>query len=137
MARRAEAMDVDLPAVATAPAINGSSTPLPNANGSIRARSIPLIPDHYTVGYVYSEQMMLHNKHPLIEQDNDPHPEQPARIAEVHRLFEANSLVKHMKRINIRAVRQDEVLLVHSRQLWNDVQRLAGKFSSRAAHALA
>ncbi|KAI0036184.1 histone deacetylase clr3 [Vararia minispora EC-137] len=93
-------------------------------NGGMRAASVPLIPERQVVGYVYSEQMMLHNKLNT-DPDDDEHPEKPARIEAVHGLFEKNSLIRNMKRLPIRPVREDEVLLVHSRQLWNDVQKLS------------
>jgi hypothetical protein len=119
----ADAMQVDTPArISTA-------SPMVDAPGT-RASSVPLIPASFRVGYVYSERMMLHNRHPVLRKDDeDEHPERPERIMAVHRLFDRNALIRNMKRIPIRPVREDEVTLVHSRQLWNKVESYARKFT--------
>ncbi|KAF4621405.1 hypothetical protein D9613_000736 [Agrocybe pediades] len=79
-----------------------------------RAQSIPLNPDNYAVGYVYSSEMMSHfSPH--------GHPEQPARIQEIWLTLARDKLTEQMKWIPIREVRKEEALLVHSEDHWNKV----------------
>jgi histone deacetylase 6 len=81
----------------------------------MRASSLPIKPEEYTVGYVYSLEMMIHySRH--------GHPEQPERISRIHdALGEAKCLSK-MKRLPIRPVRREESLLVHSEDHWDKVR---------------
>ncbi|EPQ57394.1 histone deacetylase complex protein [Gloeophyllum trabeum ATCC 11539] len=76
-----------------------------------RAVSVPLEPSRqpqYTVGYVYDPVMMSHWRPGL------DHPEQPERISRIYQIIKDNKLLNKMKRIPIRRVRHEEVLLVHS-----------------------
>lgn len=79
-----------------------------------RAGSLPLHRPNYTVGYIYSSEMMSHfSPH--------GHPEQPARIQKIWLTLVRDELNKRMKWIPIREVRRDEALLVHSEDHWNKV----------------
>ncbi|KIM40068.1 hypothetical protein M413DRAFT_446225 [Hebeloma cylindrosporum] len=79
-----------------------------------RAGSLPLHHPSYTVGYIYSSEMMSHfSPH--------GHPEQPARIQKIWLTLVRDELNKRMKWIPIREVRRDEALLVHSEDHWNKV----------------
>lgn len=87
-----------------------------------RASSVPLAPPTYSVGYVYDAAMMSHSP-----DEGDDHPEQPQRIVAVH-----NTLLKHgclsaMKRLPIRRVQREAVLLVHTEQHWRTVLALKCK----------
>jgi histone deacetylase 6 len=76
--------------------------------------------DEFRTGYVYSSEMMLHSN-PI-----DPeHPERPVRIYKIFRKLQENSLLQHMKRIKIREVTKDEVMLVHDQGIWDGVERTA------------
>ena len=86
-----------------------------------RASSVPLVPDNYAVGYVYSSEMMIHfSPH--------GHPEQPARVQEIWRTLVQDQLTKSMKWIPIREVRRDEALLVHSEDHWDKVLAIQCKY---------
>lgn len=88
-----------------------------------RASSVPLVPDNYAVGYVYSSEMMIHfSPH--------GHPEQPARIQEIWRTLVQDQLTKSMKWIPIREVRRDEALLIHSEDHWDKVLAIQCKYAN-------
>ena len=79
-----------------------------------RATSLPANPPDYTVGYIYSSEMMSHfSPH--------GHPEQPARIQQIWQTLVRDQLTKKMKWLPIRGVRKEEVLLVHSEDHWDKV----------------
>ncbi|KAF8806401.1 histone deacetylase complex protein [Phlegmacium glaucopus] len=79
-----------------------------------RATSLPANPPDYTVGYIYSSEMMSHfSPH--------GHPEQPARIQQIWQTLVRDQLTKKMKWLPIREVRRDEALLVHSEDHWDKV----------------
>ncbi|KII92267.1 hypothetical protein PLICRDRAFT_172376 [Plicaturopsis crispa FD-325 SS-3] len=61
----------------------------------------------YTVGYVYSIEMMVH-------ECLTGHPEQPERISRIMEAIKSAGLYTKMRRIPIRPARREEVLLVHS-----------------------
>ncbi|KAF8973205.1 histone deacetylase complex protein [Flammula alnicola] len=82
-----------------------------------RATSVPLNPPNFTVGYIYSSEMMSHfSPH--------GHPEQPARIQQIWHTIVRDQLNKRMKWIPIREVRRDEALLVHSEDHWDKVMAI-------------
>ncbi|KAI0317227.1 histone deacetylase complex protein [Amylostereum chailletii] len=110
------AMDVDPPALPAGAQTASNGPPLAHPM-TRRAASVPLHMQRFNVGYVYATEMMLHSS----EQE---HPEKPARIARVHDVFKLNGLVANMKRIPIRLAKREEVLLVHSEQVWEDVAKL-------------
>ena len=79
-----------------------------------RASSLPANPPDYTVGYIYSSEMMSHfSPH--------GHPEQPARIQHIWQTLVRDQLTKKMKWLPIRQVRKEEALLVHSEDHWDKV----------------
>ncbi|KAG6916665.1 hypothetical protein DXG01_005889 [Tephrocybe rancida] len=91
----------------------------PQDPAALRASSVPLHPSDYTVGYVYSTEMMSH-----FSRAPTGHPETPERISEIYK-----ALVKHhhepkMKRFPIRLVKKEEALLVHSEDHWDKVQAI-------------
>jgi histone deacetylase 6 len=87
----------------------------PRYTSDMRASSLPIKPEEYTVGFVYSLEMMIHYS-------PHGHPEQPERISRIHdALGEAKCLSK-MKRLPIRPVRKEESLLVHSEDHWEKVR---------------
>lgn len=79
-----------------------------------RSSSVPLHPPDYSVGYIYSTEMMNH----LCP---GGHPEQPARIERIWQSLKKAGLIEKMKWLPIRPVRQGEALLVHSEDLWNKI----------------
>ncbi|VDC05189.1 unnamed protein product [Peniophora sp. CBMAI 1063] len=108
------------------------STPPPDStvpNGNTSTEPLEDVSDgpaeRLRVGYVYEEQMTLHRQDPVTVQSHGTHPEAPERITRVHEIFKNNSLLKHMKRLPIRAVTEREVLLAHAREVWEEVQSLA------------
>ena len=116
------AMDVDALVPTSGSASNNQEPPVSHPL-TRRAASVPLRTRSFHVGYVYDDQMMLHSS-------SQNHPEAPARIAKVNELFMKNGLVVNMKRILTRSAKREEVMLVHSEQIWEDVSKLARKYSS-------
>ena len=96
-----------------------------NYSQGIRASSLPAYPSQYTVGYVYSPEMMIHfSPH--------GHPEDPERITRIYEAIAAAGLISGMKQLPIRPVKREESLLVHSEDHWHkvrDIQREYRKFS--------
>lgn len=79
-----------------------------------RASSVPFKYPDFTVGYVYSSEMMSHfSPH--------GHPEQPLRIQRIWMALKLGQLTEKMKWIPIREVRREETLLVHSEDHWSKV----------------
>lgn len=80
-----------------------------------RAQSEPFqVPAQFTVGYVYSVDMLLHvSLH--------GHPEQPGRIAKIFDALKGANLISKMKQIPIRPVFRNEALLVHTEEHWDKV----------------
>ncbi|CBQ72644.1 related to HDA1-histone deacetylase A [Sporisorium reilianum SRZ2] len=99
----------------------GSSSSHDPINGFVNGNADPQSElDRYRTGYVYSSEMMLH-VNPI---DRD-HPERPLRIWKIYLKFKHRDLFQRMKRINIREVAEDEVLLVHDKGIWDGVKRSA------------
>ncbi|KAM0756106.1 Arginase/deacetylase [Meredithblackwellia eburnea MCA 4105] len=74
-------------------------------------------------GYCFSTRMTMHQ--PLTtraDADEDPHPEQPARIIGIFKKLEAKGLTSRMDRIAVREAIKDEILLVHSEGHWDRVR---------------
>lgn len=85
----------------------------------MRASSLPAFSRQYTVGYVYSPEMMIHYS-------PHGHPEDPNRITSIYEAIAAAGLVPEMKQLPIRPVKREESLLVHSEDHWDkvkDIQR--------------
>lgn len=87
---------------------------------SSRAQSVPHCHPGYTVGLVYSSDMLAHF-HP------DGHDEQPARISRIWDLFVQNKLTQRAHFVPIRKVEKHEALLVHTEDHWNKVLALKRK----------
>jgi hypothetical protein len=89
------------------------------------------LPDkRFTVGYVWSADMLAHRNlfddGKETDEDENPHPEVPGRIEAIYRAFAANGLLRQMKQLPIRPVRREEVMLVHSVDLWEKVLAIQG-----------
>jgi|ERR1700722_3273684 len=84
---------------------------------SPRASSVPLHLSDFTVGYVYSSEMMQHYS-------PQGHPEQPERIARIMQAIKDARYHVKMKRLHIRPVKRDEALLVHSDDHWDKVHAI-------------
>lgn len=92
----------------------------PSSPDSPRASSLPLHSFDFTVGYVYSSEMMQHY-------DPYGHPEQPERISRIMETIRAAHCHDKMKRLPIRPVKREEVLLVHSEDHWDKVEAIQCK----------
>ncbi|KAG5353769.1 hypothetical protein C0989_002552 [Termitomyces sp. Mn162] len=90
---------------------------LPRPNSLPRASSVPLHPSGYTVGFVYSTEMMSHFS-------PTGHPETPHRISSIYNALTVNHHIVKMKWIPIRPVKKEEALLVHSEDHWDKVQAI-------------
>ena len=87
----------------------------PKYTSDMRASSLPIKPEEYTVGFVYSLEMMIHYS-------PHGHPEQPERISRIHDALREAKCLSKMKRLPIRPVRKEESLLVHSEDHWDKVR---------------
>lgn len=77
-------------------------------------------------GLVYSHLMMLHTVPGVTSSDEgDFHPEQPDRISRIFDYLKDHGCVAHMKRIQIREVKREEILLVHDAGMWEGVEKTA------------
>jgi histone deacetylase 6 len=95
-----------------------------------------LDPDHYKfrdmagvtpparVGYCYDPRMREH-KHLSYD-----HPEQPARITSIFETLENSGCTSRMIVLPAREVSEDEVTLVHNRDVWDQVNEIECKISS-------
>lgn len=91
------------------------SAPLPPLDPPpLRASSEPLERDGFTVGYVYSSEMMVHYS-------PHGHPEEPSRISRIFDAITAARLAPKMKQLPTRQVKKEEALLVHSEDHWDKV----------------
>ena len=89
----------------------------------IRASSLPAFPSQYTVGYVYSPEMMIHfSPH--------GHPEDPERITIIYEAIAAAGLISEMKQLPIRPVKKEESLLVHSEDHWDKVRDIQREYKN-------
>ena len=80
-----------------------------------RAQSEPFrAPKQFTVGYVYSMDMLIHAS-------LHGHPEQPDRISKIFQAIQGATLIQKMKHIPIRPVYRNEALLVHTEEHWDKV----------------
>lgn len=78
-------------------------------------------------GLVYSHLMMLHTVPGVTssEEGGDFHPEQPDRISRIFDYIKDHGCVAHMKRIQIREVKREEILLVHDAGMWEGIEKTA------------
>ena len=79
------------------------------------------------VGYCYDPRMREHRH---LSYD---HPEQPARISSIFETLETSGCTSRMIVLPAREVSEDEVTLVHSRNVWNRVDEIECKVSSAFA----
>jgi len=106
-----------------------------NARGWSRERIRLLDPDHFKprdmtgvasstrVGYCYDPRMKEH-KHLIYD-----HPEQPARITSIFETLEHSGCTSRMIGLPAREASEDEVTLVHSRNVWERVNEIQCKLS--------
>lgn len=95
-----------------------------------RAQSEPLhAPEQFTVGYVYSMDMLLHAS-------THGHPEQPRRISRIFEAIQGAHLISKMKEIPIRPVYRNEALLVHTEEHWDKVLAIQCKCGKRTQSAI-
>ncbi|KPV74546.1 uncharacterized protein RHOBADRAFT_54352 [Rhodotorula graminis WP1] len=73
-------------------------------------------------GFCFSARMTLHAPLPRTVNENDPHPEQPARITGIYNKLLNGGLVARMVRVPVREVLREEVMLVHSEGHWDRVR---------------
>lgn len=106
-------MDLDQPVAGPSSTVEQTSD-LPG-----RASSVPIGPQRFDVGYVYSVDMMAHR-------DPDGHDECPERISIINAYFLREQLITKMKSIPIRHAKKEEVLLAHSEDLWEKVISFRG-----------
>lgn len=88
-------------------------------NELTQASDVPVGWQRLDVGYAYSVDMNAH-------QNEGGHDECPARISTINAFFRDNRLLTKMKIIPVRHAVREEVLLVHSEDLWEKVIALRG-----------
>jgi histone deacetylase 6 len=78
-----------------------------------------------STGYVYDTRMLDH--WPTIEPDEDdlPHPEQPARISMIYSALRTAMCFKKMRKISTRSLEKYEAMLIHSEDHWDKVDAIA------------
>ena len=72
------------------------------------------------IAYVYDIRMMFHSP-------RNEHTEAPDRISRVHDILSTGGYLDLMAQIPVRQVEREEVLLVHSENLWEKVMSISGK----------
>lgn len=77
------------------------------------------------VGYCYDPRM---KEHEHLDYD---HPEQPARISRIFETLENSGCTSRMILLPVREVSEDEVAMVHTRKVWERVNELECKISTR------
>jgi histone deacetylase 6 len=94
-----------------------------------------------SVGYVYSEEMLAHRnlfdypKKSNASEDEETqntesnHPETPGRLTSIYQILLTAGLLQRMKRLPIRTVHKNEVMLVHTEDLWDKVEAIQGDTS--------
>jgi histone deacetylase 6 len=80
-----------------------------------------------STGYVYDTRMLDH--WPTIEPDENeyPHPEQPARISKIYLALRTAMCFKKMLKISTRFLEKHEAMLVHSEDHWDKVEAIASE----------
>ncbi|KAH7888763.1 histone deacetylase clr3 [Phlebopus sp. FC_14] len=86
----------------------------PSPELALRSQSEPYQGSQYTVGYVYSSDMLIHSS-------LHGHPEQPERISRIRNAIRDAKLLAKMKEIPIRPVYHNEALLVHTQEHWDKI----------------
>lgn len=80
-----------------------------------------------STGYVYDTRMLDH--WPMIQPDEDeyPHPEQPARISKIYFALRTAMCFKKMRKISTRFLEKHEAMLIHSEDHWDKVEAIASE----------
>ena len=78
-------------------------------------------------GYVYDTRMLDH--WPTIQPDENeyPHPEQPARISKIYFALRTAMCFKKMRKISTRFLEKHEAMLIHSEDHWDKVEAIASE----------
>lgn len=79
--------------------------------------------------YVFDTRMLEHWPIVTREDDDSPHPEQPARISQIHTLLRSNSSLERMQKIPTRFLEKLEAMLVHSEDHWDKVEAIGRELS--------
>ncbi|WWD16504.1 hypothetical protein CI109_100930 [Kwoniella shandongensis] len=83
-------------------------------------------------GYIFDPLMMLHCQDgytPTAEtvlDNGDGHPEEPMRIKRIFTRLAESGLIKRMKKLEFGEVTAEQVMLVHTEDLWSKVQATEG-----------
>jgi histone deacetylase 6 len=80
-----------------------------------------------TTGYVYDTRMLDHWPTIAPDDDEDPHPEQPARISTIYTALRIAMCFKRMRKLKIRDLLKHEAMLVHSEDHWDKVDAIASE----------
>lgn len=76
-------------------------------------------------GYVYDTRMLDHWPTIEPEEDDEPHPEQPARISMIYSALRTAMCFKKMRKISTRLLERHEAMLIHSEDHWDKVEAIA------------
>jgi histone deacetylase 6 len=88
-----------------------------------------------SAGYVYAPEMMSHTSlWDADDSDDERHPEKPHRILRIYEALQDAGLLDLMQEILIRPCYPEEVLLVHSEELWDKVLAIQCKFKHPQKH---
>lgn len=98
--------------------------PCARPSDHFKLRDMASIASSTRVGYCYDPRMTGH-KHTSYD-----HPEQPARITTIFSALETSGCTSRMIFLPSREVSEDEVALVHSRNVWERVDEIECKVSS-------
>ena len=98
----------------------GPLTAMTNTVNGIESSNVPPGLTSRATGYVYDVLMMLHSPTP----NSDGHPERPERIMRIFEALKMSGCESRMVKLELRDVRKEEVLLVHSEDLWDKVQAI-------------
>lgn len=81
----------------------------------------------YRTGYVYDILMLLHCQDgymptDMAEDSGSGHPEEPMRIKRIFMRLKEAGLIARMKKLEVKEVTAEQVMLVHSEEHWQTVQ---------------
>jgi histone deacetylase 6 len=95
-----------------------------DANGPpVSSEPPPMI---YRTGYIWDPLMMLHCPEGYVPTDDliskgSIHPEEPMRIFRIYRKLAEYGLIPRMRKLDYDEVTQEQVLQVHTQELWDKV----------------
>jgi histone deacetylase 6 len=80
----------------------------------------------YRTGYIWDPLMMLHCPEGYVPTDDliskgSIHPEEPMRIFRIYRKLAEYGLIPRMRKLDYDEVTQEQVLQVHTQELWDKV----------------